>query len=97
MESLRLMDAGFINENRENTTRAINYDNEQTTDRPEITTLVNKLKKDNVINSSDNSVSVKDDRLYINGIKQGSDLNNKYKDIFKGKGNFTYGLKDTKR
>jgi K(+)-stimulated pyrophosphate-energized sodium pump len=97
MESLRLMDAGFINENRENTTRAINYDNEQPTDRPEITTLVNELKKNNVINSSDNSVSVKDDRLYINGIKQGSDLNNKYKDIFKGKGNFTYGLKDTKR
>ena len=97
MESLMMMDGGSINETRANTTQSINNDNEQTAERPEIITLVRELKKDGVINSFDNSISVKNDRLFINGIKQGNDLNNKYKNIFEGKGNFTYGLKDKKK
>jgi K(+)-stimulated pyrophosphate-energized sodium pump len=96
MEALRLMDSGTVIESNANTMSKTSND-EQIDERPEITTLIQELKKDGVINASDKSVGVTDDRLYINGIKQSNELNKKYKNIFEGKEDFTFELKYKKK
>ena len=70
--------------------------NEQATDDPQIKKLVKELKKDGLITSAEYSVSVKDGRLYINNVKQNNAVNNKYKNIFSGKDDFSYEVKVNK-
>ncbi len=54
----------------------------------DVTRLLNALEADNVIDKSTNSVSVKNNWLYIDGKKQPQDINDKYFSYFDGKGDF---------
>ncbi len=54
----------------------------------DVTRLLNALEADNVIDNSTNSVSVKNNWLYIDGKKQPQDINDKYFSYFDGKGDF---------
>jgi len=62
----------------------------------DVTKLINELKKDNLINSSDYTVKVKDNELYINGTKQDAATKEKYKGYFENKGDFEVTIKEKK-
>ena len=96
MQSLMMMDSTM----KQNGTTSINEatnNEDQATDDPQIKELVSTLKKDGLINTSTNfSVSVKGGRLYINDKKQSNAINNKYKNIFVGRDDFSYEVKSHK-
>jgi len=92
MKSLMMMDSTM---KTTSTSLINNITNEeaQATDDPQIKELVNELKKDGLITSNEFTVSVKSGRLYINEKRQSNAVNNKYKNIFTGKDDFSYEVK----
>jgi K(+)-stimulated pyrophosphate-energized sodium pump len=61
-----------------------------------ISKFIDELKKDNLINASDYNVKVKDNQLYINGVKQDAAINDKYKSYLASKGDFEVTVKEKK-
>ncbi|MEP6597383.1 MAG: sodium/proton-translocating pyrophosphatase, partial [Ginsengibacter sp.] len=94
MKSLMMMDS-TMNHTGVTSINDVNSNNADTApDDPQIKTLISELKKDGlIITSSDFSVSVKGGRLYINDKRQSAAINNKYKNIFAGKDDFSYEVK----
>ena len=50
--------------------------------------LVDELKRDNLINPVDYTVSVKNNLLYLNGVAQAQAINERYRKYFDNKGDF---------
>ena len=95
MESLRIMDSA-TSANQAASVTEVNNTEEQTIEDPQIRQLVSELKKDGLITTPDYTVSVKAGRLYINGLRQKNAINNKYKNIFVGKEDFSFEVKASK-
>ena len=101
MESLILMDNNALHQNTNTLTNDLSGNSDTNViaeeEDPEIRRLVRELSVDGLItNTSDYSVSVISGRLYINGVKQNSDVNNKYKRLFRNKDDFTYEVKTSR-
>jgi K(+)-stimulated pyrophosphate-energized sodium pump len=97
MQSLRMMDSTMRSSNITSINDANDAAESQATEDPQIKELVEELKNDGLITSANYSVSVKAGRLYINGIRQPNTINNKYKNIFAGKNDFSYEVINSKK
>ena len=98
MESLMLMNNNTLNQTTDTLTNNLsdntNINKISEEEDPQIKKLIRVLTKDGLIsNTSDYSVSIKGGQLYINGVKQSNDVNNKYKRLFRDKEDFTYEVK----
>jgi uncharacterized protein with WD repeat len=96
IESLMMMDS-TTRENQAASVNNVSNAEETATEDPQIKQLVSELKKDGLITTPDYSVSVKAGRLYINEVRQKNAVNNKYKNIFEGKEDFSFEVKANKK
>ncbi|MEO8569918.1 MAG: sodium-translocating pyrophosphatase [Ginsengibacter sp.] len=58
---------------------------------PNVKKMIDEMEGDNLINNSTYSVEVANSWLYINGVKQSEEINNRYKKHYAGTGDFITG------
>ncbi|MGI8584492.1 MAG: hypothetical protein ACR2KX_20065 [Chitinophagaceae bacterium] len=60
-------------------------DNGNAMNNADVKSLLGGLKNDGIITSKDYTVEIRNGRLFIDGLEQSNEVNNKYKKYFEGK------------
>lgn len=89
MENLMLMNGDstrmFSKDAMQTNTVDNTTDNSNAMNNAEVKSLLGGLKNDGIITTKDYTVEIRNGRLFIDGIEQSNEVNNKYKKYFEGK------------